>query len=449
MGGTTGTASAVVTITPAEEKAADKARLLTALVNVCGVPHAHWKTHPIVLALKRDGVAQFNSDFIHMTAADIDGLQCEKGGALVPLELNFKMILRAFLAFYHHESHKKRGGINVLEPTLPVQFKVCRNSECDPTKEIAPWGLAISHNKGLADWNKLVKPSARDFKPFREANGWTDYKEVFAIALEAQNLTHLIDPKHVVTNVDLHKAQQSHLYKVFRDIVTHHEAKAIVKSHSKTKDTALIWQLPCETCDKSMSTSLNGDAVLMWLTSSRLDDGKWNRTQGEHITFYEDRVNEFNDMCPDSKINDTQAVRMLQNSIANVPNLANVLILHRQTKAAAGPSDKITLRQFTALLSQQAQVHDNGRIRSGRNHRRSAANHELDYEVNAQDFDQDEEDEDFDPYTWFEANVMNQRDPKTGRYLGNKNGNKSTGFKRPRTTSAKRIKCKAINLELL
>jgi len=54
MGGTTGTASAVVTITPAEEKAADKARLLTALVNVCGVPHAHWKTHPIVLALKRD-----------------------------------------------------------------------------------------------------------------------------------------------------------------------------------------------------------------------------------------------------------------------------------------------------------------------------------------------------------------------------------------------------------
>jgi len=93
MSGTTGTASAVVAMTPAEEKAADKARLLTALVNVCGVPHAHWKTHPIVLALKRDGITQFNMDFIHMTAADIDGLQHEKGGVLVPLELNFKMML--------------------------------------------------------------------------------------------------------------------------------------------------------------------------------------------------------------------------------------------------------------------------------------------------------------------------------------------------------------------
>jgi len=195
-------------------------------------------------------------------------------------------MLQAFLAFCHHESHKKRGGVNVLDTTLPAQFKIFRNSEYDPTKEITPWGLAISHNKGLSDWNKLVKPSARDFKPFREANNWVDYKDVFLIALEAQNLTHLVDPSYVVTDVDLHKVQQSFLCKVLRDNMLHHEAKSIVKSHSKTKDIALIWGLTCETYDKSMSTSLNGDAILGWLTSTRLDDGKWNRTQGECITFY-------------------------------------------------------------------------------------------------------------------------------------------------------------------
>jgi len=271
-------------------------------------------------------------------------------------------------------SHKNRGGINVLDTinildtALPVQFKNFRNSEYDPTKEITPWGLAISNNKGLMDWNVLVKPSAQDFKPYREANGWVDYKEVFMITLEAQNLTHLVDPSYVVTDEDLHKAQQKFLYKVLRDNMLHHEAKSIVKSHSKTKDTALIWQLICETYDKSMSTSLNGDAILGWLTGSRLDNGKWNRSQGEYITFYEDKINKFNEMCPDSEINDMQGVRMLQNSIANVPNLANVLILYRQTKASAGLPDKITLRQFVALLSQQAQVYDNGRIRSGCNY---------------------------------------------------------------------------------
>jgi len=247
------------------------------------------------------------------------------------------------------------------------------------------------------------------------------------IALEAQNLAHLDDPSYVVTDVDLYKAQQSFLCKALRDDVMHHEAKLIVKSHSKTKDTALIWQLMCETHDKSMSTSLNGDAVLGWLTSAGLDDGKWNRSQGECITFCKDKINKFNKMCPDLEINDMQRVRMLQNLIANVPNLANVLILCRQTRASAGPPDKITPRQFVALLSQQAQVHDNGRICSGRNCRRSAANHELDYEINAHDVDQDKE-EDFDE--WSEANAMNQRDPKTGRYLGNRNGNKSSGFKK-------------------
>ena len=118
---------------------------------------------------------------------------------------------------------------------------------------------------------------------------------------------------------------------------------------------------------------------------------------------------------------------MLQNLIANVPNLANVLILCCQTKASAGLPDKITLRHFVSLFSQQAQVCDNGRIRSGCNYHQSAANHELDYEINAHDFEQDEE-ESLDE--WFEVNVMNQRNPKTGSYLGNRNGNKSTGFKK-------------------
>jgi len=274
----------------------------------------------------------------------------------------------------------------------------------------------------------LVKPSARDFKSYREANSWVDYKKVFMITLEAQNLTHLVNPSYVVVDVDLHKVQQKFLYKALRDNMLHHKAKLIVKFHSKTKDTALIWQKTCKTYDESISTSMNGDAILGWLTSSRLDDGRWNRTQGEYVTFYADKIDKFNKMCPDSKINDMQGVRMLQNLIANVPNLANVLILYRQTKTSAGQSDKITLRQFVTLLAQQAQVHDDDKIRTGRNYRRSAATHELDYEINAHDFNQDEED--LDPDEWFEANVMNQHDPKTGRYLGNKNGNKSTGFKK-------------------
>jgi len=193
----TGTASTVVALTPAEEKKADKGRLLTALINVCRVPHARHKTHPIALALRHDGVLLFHRDFIHMTAANVGALQHKKSGALVPLELNFKMILRAFLAFCQHQSHKQRRGVNILDAAVG-QFLNFQNSECDPSKDITPWGLAVSNNKGLTDWNKLVKPSAQDFKPCCEDNNWVDHKEVFMITLEAENLTHWVDPLCVV-----------------------------------------------------------------------------------------------------------------------------------------------------------------------------------------------------------------------------------------------------------
>jgi len=45
----------------------------------------------------------------------------------------------------------------------------------------------------------------------------------------------------------------------------------------------------------------------------------------------------------DFKTQITSLVLMLQNSVANVPNLANIPNLYRQTKTSAGQSDKITL----------------------------------------------------------------------------------------------------------
>jgi len=73
---------------------------------------------------------------------------------------------------------------------------------------------------------------------------------------------------------------------------------------------------------------MNRDTILGWFTGARLNASNWTRTQGEYVTFYADKVDKFNEMCPDSLINDDQAVRMLQNSVANIPNLVNVLNLH-------------------------------------------------------------------------------------------------------------------------
>jgi len=73
-------------------------------------------------------------------------------------------------------------------------------------------------------------------------------------------------------------------------------------------------------------------------------------------------------------------------------------------------------------------------MRACRNCHQSTAAHYLaaegqEHEKNIHDFDEEGDIEANLDDIW-EANAMNQQDPKTGRHLGNKNSNRSTGFKK-------------------
>jgi len=96
----------------------------------------------------------------------------------------------------------------------------------------------------------MVKPGEHNFKSFWEATNWVEHKDGFVVKLEAQNLTHLVNKTHTVIDPDLDEAQQKHLHKVMKDTFIHHEAKSIVKTHAKRKDTRAIWEQACKVHDK-------------------------------------------------------------------------------------------------------------------------------------------------------------------------------------------------------
>ena len=185
------------------------------------------------------------------------------------------MQLRALLAFYHDESYRKRGGISILNSTL-LEYKEFRNTRYNPNSEIVPWNLMKEKNEGIANWNKTMKPTAKDYRPFREANNWVEYKEGFLVTLDAQNLNHLINSGYVVIDLELDGVQQKYLYKVFKDNFLEHQAKVIIKKHAKDKDTRAIWKELCELYDDSITTSMSADAILAWLSSCKFKDANWN-----------------------------------------------------------------------------------------------------------------------------------------------------------------------------
>ena len=157
-------------------------------------------------------------------------------------------------------------------------YKKFRTTIYDPMKEIVPWALTSGKSEGLSNWNKSVKPSAREYKTFRETANWVQYKEDFLVTLEAQNLTHLVDPNYVITDPDLDEAQSKFLYKVMKDNILHHEAKAIIKKHKKTKDIRTIWKEICAFYDDSVMTSMSADTILGYLADVKLHKANWTKT---------------------------------------------------------------------------------------------------------------------------------------------------------------------------
>jgi len=77
----------------------------------------------------------------------------------------------------------------------------------------------------------------------------------------------------------------------------------------------------CKSCDGSIATSVNADAVLVHVSSVGLHLCNWNKPQGEFVVHCQNQANEFNEICPEAKISDTQAIRMLQNLLSSAPNL--------------------------------------------------------------------------------------------------------------------------------
>ena len=123
------------------------------------------------------------------------------------LHSRVKLKIRAILAFYHSISKINGGAVNMCLQTQRM-FRTFQATIYDPTKPIIPWSSSTSRSEGVNNWNKLVKPSGKDFKPFREALNWYLYKEDFLIALRSMNLSHLVDENFVVIDTDLDEAQR-------------------------------------------------------------------------------------------------------------------------------------------------------------------------------------------------------------------------------------------------
>ena len=101
---------------------------------------------------------------------------------------------------------------------------------------------------------------------------------------------------------------------------------------ANTKETRSVWEQACKMHDESIATLMNGDAVLAHVVGVQFHLCNWNKPQGQFVAHCKTQINKFNEMWPESRISDEQAVPMFQNVVSSTPDLANVLNLCCQSR---------------------------------------------------------------------------------------------------------------------
>ena len=343
----------------------DRQDLLYALVNILGIDINTFGEDPTALALFSAGVVTW-STFLMLSDEDYKDLQVAPStphGHPVPLPLAYRRKLHALSSFQHAASYQA-GKTSRITRCTKAMYDAYRVAEYDPNVPIKPWstkaGLsATSPTEALNSWNRAVRPSASDFKLFKDETIWSRYKEEFTTSAEAIGLSHLLDDKHVPGDPILDAKQRNWLYKVMQDKIQCPTARAIVTAHLKDKDTRAIWKEICATLDKSMASALKSQRISAFLTAKPFDQQGWRGTQVSQIHFWQEQARVYNEIS-ENPYTDPQLIQFLNTAVSPLENLRGILTTWKTSQKATGSDETLTLATYVNLLVEQASVYDNG-----------------------------------------------------------------------------------------
>ena len=326
-----------------------------------------------MLALVAAGVEGFHADFVGLSESDIQSLYVPGTGTAAdkPLPIATRRKLIQVLGFFHDASRSKGKPVQIDKLKKKVFLKYV-GSVYDGNKPIRPWGVPVplkeiaAVDQEVLAWQKNIKISASNYKPYKDEKRWVYFRKQFLAQLKADGLQHLINPKHKPGNKGLNDSQDAWLFKVLQDTLLTSKGKTIVTKYDGVEGAChKVWTALTEHGDKSMAGEIFCQQISTYLTSTRLHTSGWRGTQQEFLLHWNKQVQEYNDISP-TPYGDEQAVTHLKACVAGTPNLATVYANHVAARKALGRSAPLDLEEYIQLLTDQAIIHDTGKTSSSR-----------------------------------------------------------------------------------
>ena len=185
-----------------------------------------------------------------------------------------------------------------------------------------------------AEFRKGVKRDKSHYSNLKDDKHFNSWNRGF-VATAHMHHTHLVlDEDYVprtTTELTLFKEMQVFMYAVFEEHLKTDTGKSLVSKYEATRDAQGIYRELVKHAKSSTAAQLSGDTLLKYITTARYP-GNWKGTSYAFVLHWKEQVVHYEKLELE-EVPPKQKLRMLQNTVSDIPDLANVKQLSDQIVA--------------------------------------------------------------------------------------------------------------------
>ena len=334
------------------------------IIGICGFSDDSTMTEFI----RDQGWAEL-SDVVMITLEEVaDFKTVNDDGTYKAKPLNHHLCkFKGFLLMYHRKSRGLPAPLNkddVLNITKEQFDEYCRSPDyhmdlqaglATPTKATIP--AAASDELTASEFRRGVKRDKSHYTDLKDDKYFNSWNRGFVATAFMHHTHHVLDEKYVPktsSEVHLFQEMQTFMYAVFEEHLKTDTGKSLVSQYETARDAQSIYRELKKHAKSSMAAQLSGDTLLKYITSARYP-GNWKGTSYAFVLHWKEQVAHYEKLELEA-IPPKQKLRMLQNTVGDVPDLANVKQLSDQVVARG--ETPLGLEGYLELLLSACSTYD-------------------------------------------------------------------------------------------
>ena len=220
------------------------------------------------------------------------------------------------------------------------------------------------------EFRRGVKRDKSHYTNLKEDKHFNSWNRGFVATAFMHHTHRVLDDNYVPKTpieISLFQEMQTFMYAVFEEHLKTDTGKSLVSRYEHAHDAQSIYKELKKHAKSSTAAQLSGDTLLKYITSARYP-GNWRGTSYAFVLHWKEQVAQYEKLELED-VPPKQKLRMLQNTVGDVADLANVKQLSDQVVARGGSS--LDFEGYIELLlsacSTYDKLHTNARQSGQRN----------------------------------------------------------------------------------